>query len=247
MSRTFDSNTFGKAKSGPAVTLRGKAPNFVSPSMPCGIHKRPKRAPAQPRDYRDRSRKPAQQSGRVLKDGGKRGTCMCDYHDYPQLRLEQEHAILTDAILFDGVIEFCPEPFQYPGYDRLKGCSRDHTDAVCHQYDTVLPGITAAGALMRTCKQYKEDITEDFYPSNEFRRTNVTGSVSLDIFMHMIGLEQAAMLRKLSVCHPELSVIPRSLGALDTYADGQLYIRNVSGMIDASGFKAYGEKRWFDD
>ena len=165
---------------------------------------------------------------------------------FADLPIEIRKQIFADAILFDGVIEFCPEPFQYSGYGQLKGCSEERSHAVRHQRQTILPRVAAAGALMRTCKQYREDITEDFYSSNEFRFTNVTGWVTLDIFLHMIGLEKVAMLRKLSVCHPELSVIPGSLGGLENYARGQLYIRHVGGIIDEPGFTTYSEKRWFD-
>ncbi|UJO19892.1 uncharacterized protein CLAFUR5_10456 [Fulvia fulva] len=235
--------------------------------MPCGMHRRPANVPAKPLDYYDRPRKSAQRYRRVLKQGEKRGDCSCDYHDYPQLRFESEHAeetfkdkpfrfaglptairkqILGEAVLFDGVIEFCPEPFQWSGYGRQKGCEEEFREACSHQYDTVKPKVYTSWALMRTCKQFKEDITEDFYSSNEFRFSNVTGWVTLDILLQKIGSEKAAMIRKLSVSHPGLNVLPESLSTLGTYAGAQIYISMIGDIRSEPGFDTYSDKRWFE-
>jgi hypothetical protein len=70
-------------------------------------------------------------------------------------------------------------------------------------------GLSSVSSIMRVNRQFYADTAPIFYGKNEFRFTNDTGWVALDLFLQ-VGLEKAGMLRKLTVCHPSLAALPCS-------------------------------------
>ncbi|KAF2210760.1 hypothetical protein CERZMDRAFT_99362 [Cercospora zeae-maydis SCOH1-5] len=165
---------------------------------------------------------------------------------------EVRNQIYEEALLFNRPIEFCPEPFRYVGWlyrghsYRLSGQGHvikcDHERAIGYQLQYIRDKMWPMTALMRINKQIHEETSTIFYGQNVFAFSSVVGWVYLDFFLHQIGLNKCAMLRKLIVCHPSFCQLPKSnLGEQQFALAGNLIHPRQT---HAPGF-VYG-KRWWD-
>lgn len=149
------------------------------------------------------------------------------------------------VLTFRDAIEFCPEPFTFSGQGQLKGDFLvNYKQSAKYHHQSTKHKLNTAAALMRTDRQNSKETTSIFYGTNEFRFSNTTGWISLDFFLNKIGLEKAAMLRMVTVCHPKFLVKPVSVSSQESFKKGCIYLE-IGGIIKEPGF-VY-EKRWFEE
>lgn len=150
------------------------------------------------------------------------------------------------ALAFDKPIELCPEPWKYVGGsvgdDRASHSWYDKYKRAVEYHDAYMRTNSAIG-LLSTSKQISREASPYLYSENEFRFTNSNGWIILDHFLYTIGLEKCKMLRKVTVCHPDFSVLPSS-----KTSDGNGFREGSIGIyalpIREDGF-SYSD-RWFE-
>ncbi|KAK4495772.1 hypothetical protein PRZ48_013040 [Zasmidium cellare] len=239
-----------------------KGPKFRV--MVCGKHARPRKLPYIPEPGFDGQKRYT----RYLQPGQKRGGCLCDYYDYPQLLHERMHVrpnvkkpkkpfpllklpaelrnkVYEFAVTADEAIEFCPEPYFYTGLGtkhRREGDWHDDFDRAKAHHKQAMKQAARSAALIRVNKQLRSEVTPIFYGENEFRFSNITGWIGLDFFLYKLGLNKCKMLRKISVCHPDCVRMPKSLTEGADFDDGSPFLP-----LGQSNDRAFNyETRWFD-
>lgn len=65
-------------------------------------------------------------------------------------------------------------------------------------------------SFRRVSKQGAEESRNIFYEKNEFRFSNTSGWVALELFMFTIGMANCRKLRKITVSHPDCTVLPET-------------------------------------
>ncbi|KAF2167971.1 hypothetical protein M409DRAFT_53909 [Zasmidium cellare ATCC 36951] len=235
-------------------TLRADAPEFSM--MLCGKHVSPPNI-LEHSGFRLELRK--ERYFRPLLPGEKHGDRLCDYYGFPELLQERKQIspevktpkkpfplfklpaelrvkVYEYAVTSDEAIEFCPEPYFYSGLGpkhRRKGDWWDDFDHAKAYHKQAMKRAAGCAALLRVNKQLCSEATPVFYGENEFRFSNVTGWIGLDLFLYKIGLEN----------HPQCLRVPTSLKQGRDFDDGSPFHR----LPDANRPGFLYDTRWFDE
>lgn len=149
------------------------------------------------------------------------------------------------ALVSPEPVEFCPEPFYFDGTCTSKWqdwlepfrASSKKNEEIMEEF------VYPFSRLMRVSKTIHEEASKVFYGQNEFRFSNVSGWVGLDLFLYQIDLVKCSLLRNVTVCHPALSVRPTTLGTAPHFLRG---MNELNPRLPRDAPSLYHYERWFD-
>jgi len=140
-----------------------------------------------------------------------------DLPSEPRLKI-YEHALVRT-----GGIEFCPEPYYMHrmGDHHVRNIvAADHEKSCSFHEDCSREELKPFTKLLRASKTVHAEATAVFLGSNEFRFTNSSGWFALDRFLYILGVDKTRMLRKITIMHPDFTVLPTSLSLENRFWDG---------------------------
>jgi hypothetical protein len=161
--------------------------------------------------------------------------------------------VFDRLLIMDEPIEFCPPGHGYSENHRKRFDARAQAKRRSREDPRPSPdhqkkkeNKLAIASLLRVNKDFYAAAARTLYGKKEFRFSNSTGCVALDLFIHQIGIEKAGRIRNLTVCHPSHTELLNSHGTSRYFWEGM-----SGGLGQGMPYKGEGgfryRERWWDD